>query len=103
MSVRPQPEPWRRPGPHSSHQPAASRKNGSSQRMVPNHGANTPVHHEVRLPSPGRVNAMRVIAPTTSSDRPTIERTTSGEMRLYHAGPEALRRGFSGGGGPAGG
>ena len=80
-SVIPQPEPGRLPGPNSSHQPAISRKNGRSQRIVPNHGANVSVHQLVRLPWPGRISAMRVIAPRISRMSPTMERTTSGVNR----------------------
>src|SRR6476659_10577970 len=85
-SVIPQPDPGRVPGPHSSHQPATSRKNGSNQRIVPNHGAKTPVHHLVRAPSPDSISAMNVIAPRTSRVSPMIERTTSGVIRA----PQAL-------------
>jgi hypothetical protein len=35
---------------------------------------------------------MSVIDPTTSSDSPTIERTTSGEMREIQLGRDVLRR-----------
>src|SRR3954453_12876972 len=49
--------------------------------MVPNHGENTPVHQLVNAPSPGSVSAMSVIAPSTSSVSPMIERTTSGVSR----------------------
>ena len=77
----PQPEFGRVPGPHSSHQPASSSRNGATQRIVPNHGEKTPVHQLVKAPSPGSVRAMSVIAPSTSSVSPMIERTTSGVRR----------------------
>ena len=53
--------------------------------MAPNHGEKVSVHQLVKVPCPGSVRAMSVIAPRTSSVRPTIERTTSGVSRLLRA------------------
>src|SRR6478735_5775129 len=83
--VIPHPEFGRVPGPHSSHQPASSSRNGATQRIAPNHGEKVSVHQLVKVPCPGSVSAMSVIEPRTSSVRPMIERTTSGVSRLLRA------------------
>src|SRR4029077_16270770 len=90
--VIPQPDPGRVPGPHSSHQPARSNRNGATQRIAPNHGAKVSRHHVVRAPSPGSVRAMRVIAPSTISVSPMIERTTSGVRRAMNVSRGPGRR-----------
>src|SRR6476660_3969937 len=87
----PQPDPGRVPGPHSSHQPPMSRKNGASQRIEPNQGAKTPVHQLVSAPWLGSASAIRVIAPRTSSVIPMIERTTSGVSRAPNADDRRAR------------
>ena len=46
-----------RAGPHSRYQPAASSRNGSSQRPVPNHGAIESRHQSGQAPWPGSSEA----------------------------------------------
>ena len=64
-------------------------RNGSSQRIAPNHGANdVRSTSSVSAPLPGQdAGAMSVIAPRTSRTIPTIERTTSGVIRRANAAP----------------
>src|SRR6476659_8500074 len=77
-SVIPQPEPGRLPGPHSTYQPAPSRRNGKNQRPVSNHGAIESRHQSVSAPWPGSASAISVTAPSTSRQIPKTDRATSG-------------------------
>src|SRR5262245_3099958 len=90
INVMPQPEFGRLPGPHSTYQPAPSRRNGNSQRPVSNQGAIESRHQSVSVPSPGSASAISVTEPSTRSTIPTIERATSGFTERIENGP--LRR-----------
>ena len=84
------PQPARRSaGPLDEHAGHRAAGTAAASALVPNHGANESRHQSVRVPSPGSISAMSVIAP---SDQQRDARRSSGRRRGVSCGARCRRR-----------